>query len=424
MPAQDSVPGDLGLGAPLARLAAILWPSSERVRLARAGSAPAGFRAVRSYTAVPDLRRARFLLPVGEKRGVTASVLRYNRLRPAKMRAVRGAVGAMVGIGLGGAFRERLDVCVAEDANDDELAQLVLEEWIRLRALAGRPALAAIGVGRQGPNRKPVLQMFSPSGEALAYAKVGWNDFTRELVRNETAMLERCAQASAPGPFTPAPLALGTWRDLEVSVVAPLPAEVRRFDPKVAPPAGLLRWIAALDGPSSEAGLAGGPYAARVRAALETADERSARAGSMLLDRLEGENPTLTFGTWHGDLVPWNVARTRAGLAVWDWEHGATGVPVGLDLVHWYVQTALILEDKDLRAAVDAARSSARSALAGLGIPVASLESLVALYLLELLVRIERAARAGAGRSPRLWPALADLVGGLAASPPRNPESA
>lgn len=422
MPLQDSGPGDLGLGEPLARLAAILWPSSERLRLTRGGSTPAGFRVVRSYTAVPDLRRARFLLPVGERRGVAASVLRYNRIRPAKMRAVRGVIGGMVGLGLGGAFRERLDVCVAADAKDDEVSELVLEDWIGARALTGRTVLAAIGVGRQGPNRKPVLQMFSPVGEALGYAKVGWNDFTRELVRNETQMLERCAAASVPGPFTPAPLALGTWRDLEVSVVAPLPAEVQRFGPKRAPPIGLLRWIAGLDGPPSEGSLAGSPYAARMRAALETADEPSAASGLTLLGRLERENPALTFGTWHGDLVPWNVARTKSGLAVWDWEHGATGVPVGLDLVHWHVQTALILESRDVRGAVGAARSGARAALEEIGVPASSLEPVVALYLLEILVRIERAARAGAGRSPKLWPALADVVGELAASPPAEPE--
>jgi hypothetical protein len=405
------------LGRPLARLGAVLWPASERLRLVRRGAAPAGFRAIRSYTAVPDLRRARFLLPDGARRGVAASVLRYNRLRPARMRAVRGVIGGMVRAGLGGVFRERLDVCIARDLTADDASEIVVEEWIEAHALGGHPALVAIGVGRQGPNRKPVLQLFSPRGEALGYAKIGWNDFTRELVRAEAQMLERCARA-APGPWTPAPLALGTCRDLEVSVVSPLPVDARRFDPTSPPPVELLRWIAGLDGRAEPGHLAGSPYAARMHAALETGDEPAAEAGRSLLGRLERADPALAFGTWHGDLVPWNLARVPDGLAVWDWEHAASGVPVGLDLVHWHFQTALILDGRDARDAVMAARAAVRGPLEALGVPARSHEAIVALYVVELLVRVERASRAGAGRSPRVWPALADIVRELAGSAP------
>ena len=60
------------------------------------------------------------------------------------------------------------------------------------------------------------------------------------------------------------------------------------------------------------------------------------------------------------------------------------------------------------------ARSAVRASLEELGVPSGSVEVLLACYLLELLVRVERASHAGAGRNPRLWPALAHLAGELA----------
>ena len=46
----------------------------------------------------------------------------------------------------------------------------------------------------------------------------------------------------------------------------------------------------------------------------------------------------LAFGAWHGDWTPWNMASTAGGLLVWDWERFATGVPVGFDALHYWLQ--------------------------------------------------------------------------------------
>ena len=59
-----------------------------------------------------------------------------------------------------------------------------------------------------------------------------------------------------------------------------------------------------------------------------------------LLDRLAGAAGAvhLQLGRWHGDWAPWNMARAGGRVQVWDWERSVTGVPVGLDMIHFQVQ--------------------------------------------------------------------------------------
>jgi hypothetical protein len=46
----------------------------------------------------------------------------------------------------------------------------------------------------------------------------------------------------------------------------------------------------------------------------------------------------LTYGAWHGDWTPWNMAWRRDVLHVWDWERFAPAVPVGFDALHYALQ--------------------------------------------------------------------------------------
>ena len=49
----------------------------------------------------------------------------------------------------------------------------------------------------------------------------------------------------------------------------------------------------------------------------------------------------LAVGAWHGDWAPWNMAWHGRRLQLWDWEQFGTGVPFGVDAVHFTVQTHL-----------------------------------------------------------------------------------
>ncbi len=80
------------------------------------------------------------------------------------------------------------------------------------------------------------------------------------------------------------------------------------------------------------------------------------------------ENPTSAAGhdtadhawaRWHGDWVPWNLARCHLGLVAWDWEYSEPGAPVGLDEVHGAYQQARVAEGRSIAEALRAAHHGA-----------------------------------------------------------------
>jgi len=81
----------------------------------------------------------------------------------------------------------------------------------------------------------------------------------------------------------------------------------------------------------------------RLRASVpRTADEATATTYSDALDLIQARYPhaVLDYAAWHGDWSPWNMAWRRRRVQLWDWERFETGVPVGMDRLH-YVLSAL-----------------------------------------------------------------------------------
>ncbi|MER5419865.1 hypothetical protein [Streptosporangium roseum] len=179
-------------------------------------------------------------------------------------------------------------VMVASDS-DEATIETYLSEMlgapIRI-VLHVRPALRA--------NRKPILEAHAPDGLA-AFVKIGATDRVRELIANEARALDLLAGVPLKTVVPPAVLHHGSWRDLSVLALTPLPVRRGRI------PEDLL--IGAIGE----------------------------------ISRISGHG-----SAWHGDFSPWNIARGADGrLLVWDWERFATGVPLGFDAVHHFFQRAL-----------------------------------------------------------------------------------
>jgi hypothetical protein len=189
----------------------------------------------------------------------------------------------------------------------------------------------------------------------IGFAKVGWNEVTRGLVATEAELLARCGAAGALPFHTPALLHRGRWRDLELSVAAPLPTGVRRWHPwRALPPLAATRAIAELaDGGASDGPLAASAYWRRTSERLGALRDgpgslASPAAGlAHSLERVEGTRP-VRVGAWHGDWSPWNFAVDDGGFVVWDWEHAATAAPVGFDVLHFHFQLRFIGERRPL----------------------------------------------------------------------------
>ncbi len=387
---------------------------------AAAGELPAGFNLAEQFAVLPSGTGRSFLISLADRTGASSALTSYNALRSPRRRLARSVIGLGLRTGLAQPLLStKIDVGTTAGAAPDQLTADVLSE--HLRELFGRgPVIMAIG-GGSGPYRKPVLQVFGTDGKPLGYVKVGWNDWSREAVRREAAALRACA-ARPMGLGVPALLHHGTWGGLELLVTAPLPAGVRRQRMgSRLPAADLLREISEMSAPHAGE-LRTSPWWAglRTRVMAGVADSAARARLSQVADRIEGSRglATLDFGTWHGDLVPWNLARLGARLYAWDWESSAPDAPVGFDALHFHFQVAFVGRRRSLEEAVTLAYRKARPALRALGVTADNHRLVATLHLLELAVRHEEARSSAGGGDDRFYPAVMRVLEQAHADPP------
>jgi hypothetical protein len=404
-------------------LAEVLWGPTPGVELV-VGLVPPGFRRLDGWGVLPDLRRPRVLVPLASRRAAAASVRQYSDGMTQRARLAKAAVAAGLRSGALQWLLRRRRLVVHAGMLDPlhggppagAAAATLLGDYLA-EALGRRDLAAAIVLGSVRPNRKPVVQLLAPDGAPVGYMKVGWNDLTRRLVRNEAAALRRLAERP-PRTFTaPSLLHQGTWRELDVTISSALPHRLWRRGRRYAtPPLAVSREIAALGGVQT-ASLGDSVWWAGLRRRLApveaaaTGPAADALAGT--LERLQAKADTpLAFATWHGDWGPWNLRATADRLLVWDWERSGDGVPLGFDLLHFGYQTALQgLRQPPAEAAAGSLRRTA-PLLAGLGQREGVGELLLTLYLLERVCRAAEAeVSAVTGRPDAAGAGLLDLLG-------------
>jgi hypothetical protein len=300
-------------------------------------------------------------------------------------------------------LRDRLTLPAGADTIDGYLSRQL-----------GREVVLSMHLGAPRANRKPVLQLLTPGGATIAFAKVGTTALTSELVRAERTALDRVAAAGLSSVTAPAVRHLGDWQGLDVLILDALPV----WRPRAELAAGRLdvamAEVARLAG-SISAGLADSGYAGRLAARLAAApDSADRRDVERLLAELAGAEAdrVLEFGAWHGDWTPWNMACTDAGLLLWDWERFASGVPVGFDALHFWLQSAVVTARADPAEAAARCIERAPELLRPLGMDTPAARLTARLYLCELSARYlaDRQAEAGARLgAPGRWliPALA-----------------
>jgi hypothetical protein len=169
--------------------------------------------------------------------------------------------------------------------------------------------------------------------------------------------------------------------------------------------------------------LAGSGYLGRLTARLATADstrDRAAVSAALAVITRRAGMAALAFGCWHGDWTPWNMSGTPAGLAVWDWERFATGVPAGFDPLHFRLHAEVLGGRRPARpdaaqAACVALVRDASQVLAPYGAPPAAARLTAILYLAEIAARYLADGQDQSGHplgGPGRWliPALAETA--------------
>ncbi len=359
---------------------------------------PEGHVVVERYAVIPNAARARFLVPLGSRAAAVNSFWKYNAVKPPKTRARQLALAGAFGTGAARAvFRDRVVVSI-----DSSVPPQARAEWLLMSHLADELGCnglqAAMSVRRVNPNVKPTLQLFDPAGRPVGYAKVGWSEATREMVRTEADSLE-AVRGKLSHVIAPVLVASGTWRDQVYAVSGALPETMRRWTtPPAADPDVLLD--IANSGQTSVQRLAESDYCRGLRQAMAFPSDES-RVLSAWLDRLCARPTPLRYGRWHGDWVAWNLGKVDGRVAAWDWEHSAASVPVGFDALHWHFQHTV--PHRGLDAAVEAV-DAAEKDLRAMGVADDAVSLVSSLYLLEMFVRSVRLEAGGGGWNPRLYP--------------------
>ncbi|RCV56024.1 aminoglycoside phosphotransferase [Marinitenerispora sediminis] len=393
----------------LSVVAEVLWPCGVLGRgrgRTRHGDTrlplPDGVR-VREYLPVPSAQNPRVILPVADRyaaaRGISAFAQRHS-------------------------FRQRVRTALLTTAFTSGLAPLLLRDRVRvasgptiehaLAAALDREVVIAIHVGPPRANRKPVLLLLTPGGRKIGYAKVGVNPLTSRLVTAETAALRRLADARLRDVTVPRLVYAGDWNGRPLLVQEALPVGDQTDRPTRRQ---LLRCVAQIAGlePIQEHRLSASPYRAELHRRITALAGRP--EAPALRAAVEGlPDLLLPFGAWHGDLTRWNIASTPRRAFVWDWERLASGVPVGLDALHYELTECVQAGvHPGVHRWLDSGSRLLRDPLLlGAGLRPDSVSTVMALYLVDLATRYlqDRQAEAGARLAAVhewLLPALAGL---------------
>ncbi|MGP4026729.1 hypothetical protein [Actinomadura sp. 3N407] len=398
-----------------------LWPPGDPRTLATLGDLPGGFEPTETFAPVPRAKGARFLVPMTSRRTAAAS-LSGSGQGSRKDRLVRAGLGLGFSTGLARLLlRDRITVGMAPEALAADPAGHALRA--HLETVLKVPGLTyGVGVRPLRPNSKPTLRLFDRTGALAGFAKVGWNDATRALVRTEaevTAEVTAALSGTGAGGRLGVPRLLhhGPWRDRLVTVTAPLPARLRGHADPDTPPGPRVMLDIAESGDTGSRPLVSSALWRSLRGELEVlrqslTEPRLADALGGFLKRVEAAHGTaeLPVGRWHGDWVPWNLGWHQGVPQIWDWEHSTAEAPLGFDLLHWRFQVAFILRDRPLADAVRAVRDAARDELEPFGVPT-PLRPLVGwLYLAEMTTRACRLRRGGGGWNPKLYPGVIEVL--------------
>jgi hypothetical protein len=358
-------------------LAGVLWNG--------AGLASASGR----YAVLPSMSRPRLLLPVGSPRASAAALATHNTSRGASRVGARLlAAGFRFGIS-----EHLLRARVGPPANRRGEGE-VIEDHVQ--EVLGREVLTSIFFQTGRPQKKPVLQLFTPAGAVAGYAKVGWNDVTRRLVVREADALEHVLPQLRTTPLFGVAEVLyrGRWQGRELVIVAALPGLSTRLIDQL--PIEATNMVPQLGEPR-RCRLVNSEY-------WSGQNERLRQFGTGITRRLAAaaelalEPDEIMVGLCHGDWVPWNMARDAGGrLVVWDWEWSLPSAPVGLDALQWLFQAALNLHHVGPPGAVDQALAAANQALPRLGVRAEAARPLLALHLIEAILRLEEGRAGGVG---------------------------
>jgi len=394
----------------------LLWPEPCQVTIGAAAKDSSASGVVSAdLVVIPNLRRPTLVLPRRPRRVTAAGIRRYKTSAGFSTRAKLGVLALAARTGATDLLAPRIMVTQP----DGEAATIVGH----LSTALGQPVHIALYIGVSRAVEKPVLQLLGDTGEAIGFAKVGVNDLTRALVRGEAETLRRLGSARTTTVVTPRLLHAELWNGLEVMVQEALSGDSKGF-PNPAVLAAATNEVADVAGRTRRP-LADSSYLVGLRGRIDDLPStpwRELVSGTLHHCVEQAAMADVSFGSWHGDWAPWNMASAGRRLVTWDWEHFGDDVPVGFDAVHFNVQDRLVTAGDSAAHAVADTSARARAILTPMGVSGDQADLVLTLYLIEIVTRYlhDREDEAGT-RMGQLHTWLADALArqhSLVSAPP------
>lgn len=377
----------------------ILWDPRLGRRLSASRKVTAGEEVLDSWMVNPSAESPRLMLQDGARQASVALRRFSDASTPVeRVRSIGASTAVRAGLG------ERLVPNRIYEIGRPESTGIHPELSLvgHLSTVLGETNLhVALTIGPRRANRKPVLQLTRSDGSVAGFVKVGWDELSRELVRNEADWLSFLGSRHLRYLDAPDLLHRSEWRGYDLVVVAPATmhaAPTRRI--KSDPPLQAMWEIASLEG----------------AAPTKLRDSRFlAHHATVGLDRIQPLLPALVAkygdvllqeGCWHGDFSPWNLSsgaswsprkprRIGRSLSVIDWEFASSAVPVGLDLLHYHLQIEHIMNERSGADAIRRSWDASLPNLSVLGVDHGNEGATHACHLLELVSRSDQLVRNG-----------------------------
>lgn len=349
-----------------------IWPEPIDVRVSRRAR-PLGAEG-QDYLVLPALRRPVLLVPA-HRAAAAGAIVRFDDGQRARLLLRVLAWAQAKGV------LRRLPIARISVGGAEASGVLGVVE----RAVPDAEAVV-VRLGRPRHGRAVILNALDADGQSLAFTKCAWGDRVVDL-RQESDNLAGVASNPVEGVRAPEVLAfveLDGSAALVLEALTPAAPATQTGLPVVA-----MRALAERKGwhPTT---VADSDVVVRLQAGIGAVVNRQDREWLQTeLVRLVVElgGVGTRTGTWHGDWVPWNMARDGSTILLWDWEHNEDGVLPGFDQLHYLGQemrqrlgTSPDVEDTWLAAA--------RAALADdWGVTGAEAEAVIRSYLLVVNLR-------------------------------------
>ena len=289
-------------------------------------------------------------------------------------------------------FMKSVNIMIKRDIDCIEKSEVLLFEYLK-EVLQERKLDFALSLGTPGPHRKPVIQLTNASGIVIGYAKVGWNEVTNSLVKNEADTI-KCLSCSSFHSFSiPSLLHAGWWHNCYLTVQSP-PTGTLSPAPKFLT-SHYLKTVEEL----ADLNTTYMPMRASAFWAGLLNTVKNVKSGFYLgilerkiipkIEKTLGDMP-LPFHASHGDFAPWNAYIKDGKLFLYDWEYSRPDAPGGWDLFHFTTQTNILLKNKNSGELYNAILGDAYNTLTKpywekLGIGEDTMKALFLLYILEKL---------------------------------------